>query len=171
MSLSTKSTYHIQEASVKDIPTIQQLAEQIWRPTYKSILTPEQVEYMMNMMYSTESLTSQLTKQKHHYLILYNIDAPIGYASYAYLEAPGIYKLHKIYLHQDYQGKGIGKLLISTVIDKVTAAQGTILELDVNRDNKAKLFYEKQGFSVYKEKDTNIGNGYWMNDYVMRKPL
>lgn len=171
MSVLAKNMYNIQEASIKDIPVIQELTEQIWRPTYKSILTPEQMDYMINLMYSTAALTNQLTKLKHHFLILYKENTPIGFASYSYIDAPGIYKLHKIYLHQDYRGKGIGKLLISKVIDRVTAAQGTILELDVNRENTAKLFYEKQGFSVYKEKNTDIGNGYWMNDYVMRKPL
>ncbi len=61
--------------------------------------------------------------------------------------------------------------IINQKIEKVKALNAQILELDVNRDNKARLFYEKQGFVVYKEKDTDIGNGYMMNDYVMRKPL
>ena len=44
------------------------------------------------------------------------------------------------------------------------------LDLNVNRHNKAKNFYEKMGFQVAYEEDIPIGK-YWMNDYVMRKIL
>jgi ribosomal protein S18 acetylase RimI-like enzyme len=45
------------------------------------------------------------------------------------------------------------------------------LQLQVNRFNKAKEFYEKLGFTVIKTADFDIGNGYFMNDYVMEKKL
>jgi GNAT superfamily N-acetyltransferase len=102
---------------------------------------------------------------------LYDDASPIGYASYADTDTTGIYKLHKIYVHGDYQGKGVGKLFINAIMDTVKAAGGTILELDVNRYNKARFFYEKLGFTIYKEKDVDVGNGYFMNDYEMRKVL
>jgi len=41
----------------------------------------------------------------------------------------------------------------------------------VNRQNNAKNFYEKLGFVVIKEEDIDIGNGYFMNDYVMEMML
>ncbi len=34
-----------------------------------------------------------------------------------------------------------------------------------------KDFYEANGFTVVAEKDFDIGNGYYMNDYVMQKEL
>ena len=47
----------------------------------------------------------------------------------------------------------------------------TSLQLQVNRDNAAKSFYEKLGFVILKEADFDIGNGYFMRDYVMEKKL
>jgi len=163
--------YSIKVATTTEIPIIQTLVEQIWRPTYQSLLTSAQIDYMIDMMYSTASLTRQLEELQHQYILLYDETVPIGYASYSTTDTAGIFKLHKIYLHMSYQGKGVGKLLMNSVIEKVKALNAHILELDVNRDNMARLFYEKQGFTIYKEKDTDIGNGYLMNDYVMRKPL
>lgn len=163
--------YSIKAATTTEIPIIQTLVEQIWRPTYQSLLTPGQIDYMIDMMYSTPSLLRQMNELQHQYILLYDEAIPIGYASYSPTDKAGIFKLHKIYLHMSYQGKGIGKLLLNGVIENVKALNAHILELDVNRDNKARLFYEKQGFTVYKEKDTDIGGGYMMNDYVMRKPL
>jgi hypothetical protein len=41
----------------------------------------------------------------------------------------------------------------------------------VNRYNKAKDFYEKAGFKIIETVDIEIGNGFYMNDYVMELPL
>jgi diamine N-acetyltransferase len=163
--------YHIKTATINDIPVIQDLTEKIWRPTYQPILTPEQIEYMIDMMYSTSSLNKQITELQHQFLILQDDNTPIGFAAYSTTDIPHIFKLHKIYLDGSYQGKGIGKFLLEQVAQQVKERGANILELDVNRFNKAKQFYEKQGFSVYKEKKTDIGSGYIMDDYVMRKPL
>lgn len=161
----------IKDATTADVPLIQSLTETIWRPTYKDILTPEQIEYMIDLMYSTASLTRQMNELHHQFVLLYDGERPIGFASYSTTDTPGIFKLHKIYLDYGYQGKGVGRFFIHAVIDRVKAAQGHILELDVNRYNKARFFYEKQGFIIVKEKDTDIGKGYLMNDYVMQKTL
>ena len=163
--------YKIIIATITDIPTIQLLRDEIWRPTYKDLLSPEQINYMLEMMYSTAALSSQITEKEHRFLLLYDDQRPIGFASYSTTDEAGVFKLQKIYLHSDYQGKGVGKLLLDDVVERVKAENGSILELDVKRDNKARFFYEKQGFTIFAEKDTDIGNGYWMLDYVMRKPL
>jgi len=162
---------HIKDVTTEAIPQIQALTDKAWRPAYKEILTPAQIEYMIDMMYSTAALTRQMTEQQHRFLLLYDGDMPVGYASYSTTDTEGVYKLHKIYVHSNYQGKGAGKFFMQGVIDRVKAAGAHILELDVNRENKARFFYEKQGFSVLRHKDTPIGNGYMMTDYVMQKPL
>ena len=97
---------------------------------------------------------------------------PVGFAAYSpRSEDQDIYKLHKLYCLPAEHGKGYGKTLIQAVEQAVTSAGKKILELNVNRHNKAKSFYEKQGYSVIYEEDIKIGNGFEMNDYVMRKEL
>ena len=66
--------------------------------------------------------------------------------------------------------KGYGKTLINQVISNTLAAGVRTLDLNVNRYNNAKTFYEKMGFEVAYEEDIPIGK-YWMNDFVMRKQL
>lgn len=46
----------IRMAGIKDIPIIKRMAEQVFPETYKDIITLEQCEYMMDMMYSEDSL-------------------------------------------------------------------------------------------------------------------
>lgn len=46
-----------------------------------------------------------------------------------------------------------------------------MLELNVNRNNKALHFYEHMGMKKLREGDFPIGNGYYMNDYIMGKEI
>jgi ribosomal protein S18 acetylase RimI-like enzyme len=38
----------------------------------------------------------------------------------------------------------------------------------VNRDNPAIQFYQKFGFEIIDKEDIDIGNGFLMEDYVMK---
>jgi ribosomal protein S18 acetylase RimI-like enzyme len=160
----------IRDADLEDIPTIGYLAQQIWPGTYQEILGTAQLQYMMDLIYSPDSLQQQMVKQKHHFLVVELDEEPVGFASYSPLKEEGIYKLHKLYVHPKTQGKGIGKTLVDYIVDQLPRKAKT-LRLNVNRHNKAKNFYEKIGFSIVKEEDIDIGNQYFMNDYVMEKQL
>ena len=95
----------------------------------------------------------------------------VAFASYSIKEEEKcIYKLNKIYLDPDFQGAGFGKKLLLEVEDQIRDLDGKTLDLNVNKYNKARFFYEKLGFEVILEEDIPIGS-YWMNDFVMRKQL
>ncbi|MGN6492417.1 MAG: GNAT family N-acetyltransferase [Agriterribacter sp.] len=160
------------KADLNDIPLIRALTFTIWPATYSAILSREQIEYMLEMMYSVPSLEHQIKDLKHQFIIGYHEDEPVAFASYApSATEENIYKLHKIYILPVMQGKGAGKETIQYIINDIVPAGARVLELNVNRHNKAKSFYEKTGFLVYGTEDKDIGNGYFMNDYVMRKEL
>jgi GNAT superfamily N-acetyltransferase len=163
--------YIIREATVTDVDAIIQIATDTWWPTYGSILSKEQVTYMLDTIYSAEGIKEQIQSRLQIYLLLIEDDKPVAFAAYSPREDNAdIYKLHKLYCLPVTQGKGYGKILINTVANKTKEAGKHILDLNVNRFNNAKSFYEKMGFSVVYEEDIAIGP-YWMNDYVMRKQL
>lgn len=160
------------QGNIKDIPLIRELTFKIWPETYGAILSREQIDYMLEMMYSPASLEQQMLEQGHRFIIAYEYSQPLGFASYAHKENnSAAYKLHKIYVLPDLQGKGVGKKLIDHIIQSILPADAKTLELNVNRHNTAKTFYEKQGFEIVRTEDIAIGNGYFMNDYVMEKKL
>ena len=156
-------------ASTADIPLIRSLAQQIWPETYSSILTANQIDYMMNLMYSERRLREQM-QNGHQFIVVYNAGLPVGFAAFSLVE-PTVFKLHKIYILHSQQGKGTGKFVIEQIIRNVQSAGADILRLNVNRHNSAKLFYEKLAFSVIATEDVDIGGGYFMNDYIMEKRL
>ena len=159
----------IRKAELDDINTIGFLAYQIWPSTYKDILTLDQLQYMLNLIYSPASLRKQMTVSQHQFLLAEINDEPVGFASYSKIDGSTTYKLQKLYVRTDIQGKGLGKTLLEYVEDTVKEAGAKYLHLNVNRYNKARSFYEKMGYMVIKEEDVDIGNGYLMNDFVMMK--
>lgn len=158
----------IKIASQKDISTIHQLAHQIWPVAYGDILSENQLNYMLELIYSEEALTHQMNQLKHRFILVMNDGTPAGYASYSpHTEDSTKYHLHKIYVLPQEQGKNLGKNLLNFVLEKIQKEGAQELRLNVNRYNKAVHFYQKQGFTIIGKEDIDIGNGYFMNDYIM----
>lgn len=158
-------------ASTKHIPAIREIAEKTWWPAYSQILKAEQIRYMLDTLYAEDTIRSQINNGSQQYLLLLENEHPLGFASYSPREEkPEVFKLHKLYCLPETQGKGFGRKLVEAVTEKSREAGAQILELNVNRFNKAKSFYEKMGFGTAYEEDIPIGP-YWMNDFVMRKQL
>ncbi|MBM3414925.1 MAG: GNAT family N-acetyltransferase [Bacteroidetes bacterium] len=124
---------------------------------------------MLNMMYSEQSLAKEM-KDKHEFILVNDGKEPVGFASFSLTE-PGVYKLHKIYILPSLQGKGAGRFVIGEILKAIARKSGRALRLNVNRNNTAKDFYIKLGFEIVGEEDIDIGNGYFMNDYVMEKKI
>lgn len=161
--------FSIQNATITDIPQVRELVFQVWPQTYAPILSPEKISYMLEMMYSEVSLQKQMNEDCQ-FILVYDGTEPVGFASYQETE-PSVFKLHKIYVLPSQQGKGTGRFVIDHIVETIRPLRATALQLQVNRDNKAKGFYEKLGFTVIDEIDLDIGGGHFMNDYVMEKKI
>ena len=161
----------VKEAGPGDIPAIQELAQITWAAAYAPILPPEQMTYMLDLFYSNDSLRKQMD-EGHRFIIAMDDDQPQGFASWSLKSGnTSVYRLHKIYIDPSQQGKGVGKYLLDFILSDIKSHNATDLELNVNRFNRARQFYEKIGFVVTREEDIDIGNGYFMNDYVMNLRL
>ena len=161
--------FSIRKAAQGDIPLIRELCFKVWPQSYASILSQEKIDYMLDLMYSSDSLEKQMDSGSQ-FIFVYEDEEPVGFAAY-FEKAPTIFKLDKIYILPSQQGKGTGKFVIGYILDEIKQRGATSLQLQVHRLNKARNFYEKLGFVIIDEKDFDIGNGFFMNDYVMEKVL
>lgn len=158
--------------SEPDFKTIRTIAKIVWPVTYGTILSKEQLDFMFEMMYSISSLQNQETKKHHHFIIAFENEIALGFASYEFdCEKTNKTKVHKIYILPNLQGKGIGKNMIEYISNEALGNKNKAVFLNVNRYNSAKDFYKKIGFKITKEEDIEIGNGYLMEDYVMEKEI
>lgn len=160
------------EASILDVPTIQNIARETWPLTYGTILSNEQLNYMLDLIYSETILIKQIQNKEQLFFIAYEGTKVLGFVSIEHkYKNKAISKIHKIYILAEAQGKGVGKALIDFVEKRAQENHSTALSLNVNRFNKAQHFYYKIGFEIIAEEDIDIGNGFLMEDYVMEKPI
>ena len=124
-------------------------------------------------MYSTESLQNQIQVQGHQFILANFENNPVGFAAYHTKASipEKMIKLDKIYVDPSQQSKGVGKSMLQFIINEISKEGVKYLELNVNRENKAIGFYKKLGFTIIAEEDIPIGNGFFMNDYVMQISL
>ena len=162
----------IAEATIQDFKTIQGIAYKSWPTTYGSILSKEQIDYMLNLFYSEETLLENLNQKGHRFILVNEGENSIGFASYEhnYLNQKCT-RLHKIYLLPEAQGKGAGRLLIEAVENLAKENNCATVSLNVNKFNKAISFYKKLGFEVIADEEILLEYGYKMEDYKMEKKL
>ena len=171
--VATDNTVSIWKAGKEDIPLIHDMADVVFRHTYRHILSKEQMEYMMEWMYSLPNLELQM-QEGHVYYIASLDGAPAAYLSIQRPEnaecPPLTFHLQKIYVMPGFQGQGLGVKLLEKAVEHVRSlsdGRPARMELNVNRANKAVGFYSKMGFRILRQGDFPIGNGFYMNDYIM----
>ncbi len=158
----------IADATIHDCHAIQQIAENTWWPTFSGMVPDEQIRYMLGTMYDAESIKRGMADGSQQFILLKDTTGYQAFASYGpRKEKPDVFKLHKLFVLPENQGKGYGFALIEEIKHRLSQINIRILDLNVNRFNNARSFYEKMGFKVISEEDLPIGP-YWMNDFVMR---
>jgi GNAT superfamily N-acetyltransferase len=193
----------LRTATLTDRALIRSISERTWPSTYGHIISQEQIDFMLDWMYSDESLATQMNTGCEFYIASMNGD-DVGFCSVGPEEAEEAeekkeaaeeaaeekgeeegeeegennctvkakgakaHKLNKLYVLPAAQGTGAGKALLNKSIEVAKAAGSSSLFLQVNKQNSAYTFYIKHGFVKEREFKFDIGNGFFMDDYVMR---
>ena len=170
----------LRPATLSDRALIRSISERTWPSTYGQIISQVQINFMLDWMYSDDSLATQMNTGCKFYIANLN-GADIGYCSVSpedekdasdqmneKTEDVKAHKLNKLYVLPSAQGTGAGKALLHQSIAVAKAAGSSSIFLQVNKHNNAYSFYLKQGFIKEAEFKFDIGNGFYMDDYVMR---
>ena len=162
----------IVKANKQHILNIRTLAQEFWPVAFASILSAQQIEYMMEMMYSPASLEKQMNKG-HRFAIATKNSEQVGYMSYEIdCDKSGKTKIHKLYISPNSQRMGVGKAMVDYVAQQALQANNKAIYLNVNKhNNKAIGFYKKHHFQLVKEEEIDIGDEFIMDDYVFELTL
>ena len=167
----------IRIANLEDRAFIRSVSERTWPSTYGHIISQEQIDFMLDWMYSDASMAEQFAKGHQFFIAQYNGE-DIGFCSVSedqeeYDNSTNqmqqkAFKLNKLYVLPSAQGTGSGKALLEKAIEVAKNAGAESIFLQVNKHNNAYTFYLKNGFMKEAEFKFDIGNGFFMDDYVMR---
>lgn len=154
----------LREATISDLDRIAKLAHLIWHQHYPAIIGLEQVEYMLDKMYSQDSLLEQIQIKKHRFFMIGLGNEEIGFVSVNQEDNENWF-LNKFYIDQTRSAKGVGTLAFRQLISTIHPEK---ISLTVNRGNyKSINFYFKLGFIIEKTAVFDIGNNYVMDDFIM----
>lgn len=152
-----------------DFKQISALAHEIWTDHYVPMLGPELIRYMLEKFQSPAAIAQQVEEGVSYYL-QYQGDEVAGYL--AFYPKDGAMFLSKIYVHKRFRGLGLGRAAMDFVEGHTLAANLSCLRLTVNKKNEGSIgAYERMGFRKTQEAVFDIGQGFFMDDYVLEKEL
>lgn len=162
------SKFELRLLESEELKVVKALAYDIWPRVYDYMISQEQINYMLTMMYDSDKLKQQWLEGVK-FVLLEVEGIPQGFV--AFEEKEECIFLQKLYLRPEMHGKGYGKNMLQVVIDFARDSKKSNIELTVNRNNKSLDFYFGNGFQIKEEKDFDIGGGYFMNDYILSLPI
>ncbi|MCH5323927.1 MAG: GNAT family N-acetyltransferase [Eubacterium sp.] len=143
------------------------IADEIWHEYFGIIISDEQIDYMVEKFQSEHAITSQIQNDGYEYYMFYIGDEPIGYNGIK-PEKDALF-LSKLYIKKEHRSKGYASKAFEFLTDYCKNHGLKYIYLTVNRRNDDTInIYKKKGFYVTEEKCADIGNGFVMDDYIMR---
>lgn len=145
------------------IAALSRLATGILREHYDPIVGKAQNDYMLEKFQSVDAIVHQL-ESGYRYYVVRSAGRDIGFFAF-YPRGKAMY-LSKLYLLKEERGRGYSRLMVDFVVAKAREASLDSVELNVNKRNDAISVYERLGFKRVRSEKNDIGNGYYMDDYV-----
>ena len=149
---------------------IESLAKEIWTEHYASIISREQIEYMLSNLQSFEAIEKQIDEGYMYYLVIDKDGKEVGYL--AVLQKENEILLSKIYLKKEHRRKGYGRQILEFVFHVAKLNKADRVVLFVNKKNSGSIeVYKKCGFKIVSSFVTGAGNGFVMDDFKMEKDI
>ena len=147
----------------KEISEMSKMATAILRDYYDPIIGKAQNDYMLGLFQSEDAIRDQLSHGYRYYFVREN-NTNLGF--FAFYPREGALYLSKLYLYKDQRGKGYSWQILEMLKTQAKELDLNRIELNVNKNNPTKYIYERLGFTVAREEKNDIGNGFYMDDYV-----
>lgn len=144
------------------------LANEIWHQHFKGIISDLQIEYMLEKFQSYDAMLCQIRDENYNYFLMRNDKYGFfGYFAVAPKEKDLF--LSKIYIKKESRGNGYARKAVEFMKKFARNMSLSGIFLTVNRGNSDTVqIYKKMNFQIIDEVDSDIGNGFFMNDYIMR---
>jgi diamine N-acetyltransferase len=165
----TAPAYSIREMQPADVASVADLAARIWHENYvPDIVSAAQIDYMLANFCSPAAMVAKVKEKNQRFWLVREGEKLAGYIAVE-PQGPDAWFIDKLYVDTKLQRSGLGKLLLSYVIRE---HRPKTLSLRVNRKNvRAVNFYFKHGFTIERLDVRDIGGGFVMDDFIMKRTL
>jgi len=176
VSTFTPSSLNLAPLAPDRVPELIALARVVWQDTYSVLIPQAQIDHMLGERYQPQDLAAQAGAPGPGWTVCWMTarleGAMVGFACLETTDTPGEFKLDKLYVHPQAQGRGVGRALVDWAAATAREAGGQTLVLAVNKGNtRALAAYRAYGFRQRAAVCRDIGHGFVMDDFIMAKPL
>jgi GNAT superfamily N-acetyltransferase len=153
----------IRQAVPEDAAGIARVHVDAWRTTYPGIVSAAVLE-KLSVERNQEFWRKIISEPEDQTFVLVAIDQRAGVVGFASAgpERSGNFphqgELYAIYMLRAYQGRGVGRELVSAVADQLLHQGHSSMLVWVLRDNLFRAFYEVLGGEQIGEQDITIGD-------------
>lgn len=155
--------------SDEQVRELAKLASEIWHEFFVSILSVDQIDYMVDKFLSYFAILEN-KKQGYDYYFIEDQNDRVGFVAFK-LEEKKLF-LSKLYVKREYRGKGYASQTFQFLENQACLAKKEAIYLTVNKYNASAIHvYERKGFNTIESVVTDIGNGFVMDDYIMEKEV
>ena len=175
-----------------DIEELARVAHEIWHGYWPPIIGQAQTDYMVNTLQSVPALKKAILEDGYQYWLLVDEDGIAGYTGCdiermtgdethdkpfhhsPVVDATWKHRLFisKIYLYPRARGKHYASRVIEFYEQLCQNENLPVMYLMVNRRNELGLrAYKGRGFQIMEETEADIGEGFYMIDYIMAKEV
>lgn len=159
----------VRATEADEIGNLSRLATRIVRQHFDSIVGTEQNDYMLQRFQTPRAIRQQLQEGYRYYWVMADGQAA-GFLAFL-LRDEKLY-LSKFYIAQEWRGHHLAQQMHAFVCDEARRQKLPAIFLNVNRDNTDVIaIYEHLGFRKIREEKNDIGNGFFMDDFVMEYRL
>mgnify|MGYP002050887025 FL=1 len=157
---------HIQPIQNTDLPTLHALSVQTFKETFEGQNTKENLEAYLKEQLSLAQIKREVSDTNTAFYFAYCKEELVGYLKLNFKEAQKeavlngkAFEIQRIYILQEYQGKGLGTQLFNKALQLGKAKGHQLMWLGVWEFNfKALEFYQKKGLKAFGSHVFQLGN-------------
>ncbi len=159
-------------AGAADTERLADLASEIWFEYWPDLIGLDQTRYMVDEFQSLEAIRRDMAENAYEYWFICDPDDGhvVGYTGGHVEPETNRFFISKIYLKAPERGKHHASRVIAFYEDLCRERGLDAMYLTVNKHNElGTRAYTAKGFTVIDAVETDIGQGFVMDDYIMEK--
>ena len=155
-----------------DRARLAELADEIWHEYWPALIGTAQTDYMVENFQSLDAIERDMREHAYEYWLLQEEEdgRVVGYTGGHVEPETSRFFISKIYLRAPERGCGFASQTIRFYENLCRERGLSAMYLTVNKHNDLAIrAYKAKGFATIDAVETDIGNGFIMDDYIMEK--
>lgn len=151
-------SYMVRPATPGDIPGVAAVAHDTWKVTYALSVSEQNQRQHLRRAYANQALRTAISQMRGWFYVAVENEAVVGFAQYVRrFDTQG--ELVRMYVHPNFQRRGIGRDLLETGLTAMNAAGIDQCYVSVEVSNLvARTFYERFGFRPQRDHARFLGD-------------